>query len=445
MGRKETARSLALDALKRVEKDRAYLDRVVDTVLAHVKISDADRRLFSELAYGTIRHQRLLDFYIEQSLDRKINQTDLPTRTLLRLGAYQIFFLDKIPPHAAVNETVELSVQYARPIINAVLRKLLREKETLKTPDAIPDPIRRLGVKYSHPDWMVKLFIARFGEEAEQALAANNERPGLTVRINAMRGSREELMALFKKEEVDCRPGNFCPLAVIISEHKYPPSLPGFKEGIFAVQDEASQLVVMMLDPQPGFSVLDACAAPGTKTLEIFQFMQKSGRLVSADVNETKLKLALAEAKRLGLGGFELLAQDLTEPLQLKTPALFDAVLVDAPCSGLGTIRHHPEIKWLRSPKDIAQLAELQKRLVKNLAEYVKPGGVLVYSTCTVTREENEEVVGTLIESGEFELTDPAAHMPESARALVNNNIFSTLPSRHGADGFTAFRLVRVR
>ena len=445
MGHNVTARSLALDALKRVEKDRAFLDRVVDTVLSHVKISDADRRLFSELAYGTVRHQRLLDFYIEQALDRKINQTDLPTRTLLRLGAYQIFFLDKIPPHAAVNETVELSVQYARPIINAVLRKLLREKATLKTPDAITDPLRRLGVKYSFPDWMVKLFIARLGGEAEQFLAANNERPGLSVRTNTLRGSREELLELFVKEGIDSRPGNFSPLAVVISEHKYPPSLPGFNKGLFAVQDEASQLVVMMLAPKPGSSVLDACAAPGTKTLEIFQLMQKTGRLVSADVNETKLRLGLAEAKRLGLGGFELLAQDLTAPLKLKTPALFDAVLVDAPCSGLGTIRHHPEIKWLRSPQDIAKLAELQKRLVKNLAQYVKMNGVLVYSTCTVTREENEEVVATLTESGEFELTDPAAYLPEPARALVKKNIFQTFPHRHGADGFTAFRLLKVR
>ena len=177
---------------------------------------------------------------------------------------------------------------------------------------------------------------------------------------------------------------------------------------------------------------------------KFFSLCKRPG-LVSADLNETKLKLALTEAKRLGLGGFELLAQDLTAPLKLKTPALFDAVLVDAPCSGLGTIRHHPEIKWLRSPQDITQLAELQKRLVKNLAQYVKINGVLVYSTCTVTREENEEVIATLIESGAFELTDPAGHLPESARALVNNNIFSTLPSRHGADGFTAFRLIKVR
>jgi len=446
--RKETARGFALDAIKRVEKDEAHVDRLADHYLQKARLKDPDRRLFSELAYGVIRHRRILDFYIEQTLDRKISQTDLTTRNILRLGAYQLFFLDKIPPRAAVNETVELSVKYARPIVNAVLRKLSENKPRLKSADDLPELMQRLGVKYSHPDWMVERFVKQFGEEsAEKFMSANNQKADLCLRVNTMRANRDDLLRLLEKERIKARPGRFCPLAVVVEDRGHPADLPGYKQGLFAVQDEASQLVVMMLTPKPGERVLDACAAPGTKTLEIFQLMQKKGTLVCADVNETRLRLVRPEAQRLGLEGFEMLVQDLTGPLAAggKEPELFDKILIDAPCSGLGTIRRHPEIKWQRSPADISKLADLQKRLMKNLSRYLSRGGTLVYSTCTITGEENQEVVSALTDSREFGLDDPFPHLPESARPLVKKDVFQTLPHLHSADGFTAFRLRRVR
>jgi 16S rRNA (cytosine967-C5)-methyltransferase len=194
---KTGARGLALAAIKRVEKDKAYLDRLVDHYQNNSQLNEPDRRLLTELAYGAVRHQRLLDFYIEQILDRKIHQTDLTTRNLLRLGAYQLLFLNKIPARAAVNETVELSANYARPLVNAVLRKLAEKKAELKNPEQIPDRIERLAVKYSHPDWMVKRFIALFGEtEAEELLAADNQRPELNLRVNTLAANRGQLLEL---------------------------------------------------------------------------------------------------------------------------------------------------------------------------------------------------------------------------------------------------------
>ena len=252
------------------------------------------------------------------------------------------------------------------------------------------------------------------------------------------------MLELFAKEKIQSRAGKNSPLAIIVEERKFPGALPGYKEGLFAVQDEASQAAVMMLDPKPGDVILDACSAPGTKTLEIFQLMQKTGRLVSADISEAKLGLIKNEAERLGLEGFEILAQDLTQPIKLKKQELFDKILIDAPCSGLGTIRRHPEIKWQRTPEDILKLAALQKKLAENLSRYVKTGGTLVYSTCTFTIEENREVVAALIDSGAFEIDDPAPILPESAQALIKDKILQALPNRHGTDGFTAFRLRKV-
>ncbi len=448
MGRakKKTARLLALRTIRRVEKDRAYLDRLIDFYQNQVRLKPEERRLFSELAYGVVRYQRLLDFYLEQVMDRRISQTDLTTRCLLRLGAYQILFLEKIPISAAVNETVKLSAQYVRPFINAVLRQLAEKKDQLLPPENIPNPVERLGVKYSHPDWMVEYFLKLFGEkETESLLAGNNQRAPISLRVNHLRTSRSVLIELLKRYGIKAKEGKFSPLAVIIEEHKYPARLPGYEEGLFSVQDEASQVVVMLLAPKPGEKILDACSAPGTKTLEIYQLMERRGRLVSADINQARLQLAKKEARRLGLSGFELLVQDLTQPLELSGKKLFDKILIDAPCTGLGTIRRHPEIKWQRMPEDISSLAQLQKKLIRNLSQYLKPGGILVYSTCTWTREENQQVIAPLLEKGEFELEDPKPYLPSSARALVKDKIMQTFPHKHGTDGFCAFRLKRIK
>ena len=444
--KKKTARVLALRTIRRVEKDRAYLDRLIDFYQNQVRLKPVERRLFSELAYGVVRHQRRLDFYLEQVMDRKISQTDLTTRCLLRLGAYQILFLEKIPVSAAVNETVKLSARYARPFINAVLRSLAKKKDQLVVPESLPTLRERLGVKYSHPDWMVEYFLKLFGEEeTEKILEGNNQRAPICLRVNHLRTSRTALIELLKKSGINAREGKFSPLAVLIEEHKYPVRLPGYEEGLFAVQDEASQVVVMLLSPKPGEKILDACSAPGTKTLEIYQLMERKGRLVSADINQSRLKLVKKEARRLGLFGFELLAQDLTQPLELSGKKLFDKILIDAPCTGLGTIRRHPEIKWQRSQEDIFTLSRLQKNLVKNLVKYLKPGGILVYSTCTWTREENQQVIAPLLDKGEFELEDPKPYLPGSARALIKDNMMQTFPSEHGTDGFCAFRLKKLK
>ncbi len=436
----KSSRALALEAIGRVDQDQAYLDHSQDQAGADPR----DRALFSELAYGVIRHKRLLDFFLDQFLERP-GRTDPDTRNLLRLGAYQLLFLDRVPKHAAVNETVKLAPKHLKPLINAILRRLSERKDRLKSPDQTVDPVQRLGIKYSRPDWMVAYAIRELGEpEAEQLLEADNQRPRLTLRTNPLRSTRPDLLARLEQEGVPAEAGTFSELAVRIQEMKSPRLLPGFEQGCFAVQDEASQLAVMILDPKRGERILDACSAPGTKTLQLWQMMEQSGTLISADLNRNRLKQIHPEAERLGLTGFSTLIQDLTQPLKLsEAEAPFDKILLDAPCSGLGTIRKHPEIKWQRKPKDLLTLKDLQTRLIRNLARYLKPGGIMVYSTCTWTKEENQEVVAELIADGGFELDDPKPLLADSAKLLVNDKIMKTWPQRHSTDAFTAFRLRR--
>jgi len=439
------ARKVAFDALWRVEARDDHAETALDELLTRLQPRPEDRALAYELTYGVIRWRLLLDHYLAQVLDRPLEQVERKTRIALQLGAYQLLHLERIPPRAAVNESVSLAPPPARGFVNAVLRALARRLPELAGPDRIADPAERLAVSESHPRWMVELWTGMIGrEDTALVLRANNLRPALGLRVNTLRATREELLSLLAGQGVEARPGELSPLAVLVSEPGPVRLLPGYAEGLFAVQDEASQLVPLILDPRPGNMVLDACAAPGTKSLAIAQLLAGRGTVAAVDVNADRLRLLAAESKRLGMENVTPVVADVSAAGELPAPfdgAVFDRVLVDAPCTGLGTMRRRPEIKWRRTPEDLARMASRQRAILERAAARVKPGGVVVYSTCTLTREENEEVVEPLLASGEYELLEPAP--PPGAAGLVEGRMVRTWPHRSWADGFTVFKLRR--
>ena len=436
-----SVRAVALRVLGLVEDEGLFAKALLDDALQRQALNAADRRLLYELVPGVLRWQGRLDHFLGQVADRPISKLDRTTRRILRLGAYQLLMLDKIPASAAVNESVKLARSHARPYVNAVLRELSRQKEKLTLPGPEAEPGERISITESHPPWLVARWIQELGQaEAEALCRANNFRPELTLRVNPRRQSRKELIEVFEQAGIAAEPTSLSPLGVRVKDRIAPAELPGYEQGWFAMQDEASQLVGMLVGAGPGERVLDACAAPGTKSLQIALAMDDSGEVISTDVNEQRLGLIEPEARRLGVETVKARRMDWTEPAELGG---FDRILVDAPCSGLGTLRRHPEIKWRITLEEIATLAALQKKILTNVAKCLKPGGALVYATCTFTSEENAAVVETLLTTGEWQKQDAALLLPAPAQAVVSDGLLRTWPHRQGADGFTAMVLTK--
>jgi len=450
------ARAMAAQALWRVEVQGAFADITLDAMFDERRPPPRERALAAELVYGVLRWRRLLDHYLAQVSDRGLDKVEPRARIALRLGAYQLLFLDRVPARAAVNESVSLAPERARGFVNAVLRSLSRRPDELSGPEEIEDPVERISVAESHPRWMVEDWIGRLGPEgAKELCRANNGIPPLTLRVNALRTGRDAFIRLLMRQGVEASAGRWSPLAALIRGHIAVASLPGYDQGLFAVQDEASQLVPLVLGPRPGESVLDACAAPGAKSLQIMEMMGGRGKVLALDVKKSRLDRMKGEAMRLGIKNVTRLAADARRPLREKGKAgrnklprkfegvVFDRALVDAPCTGLGTIRRRPEIKWRRKQGDAAERGELQREILISVAKALKPGGVLVYSTCTFTTEENEQAVAPLLHSGEFSLLDPAEDLPQVA-GLVENKMLRTWPHLTGTDGFTVFKLKKT-
>lgn len=438
------ARQMAAAALYRVEAHDAFSEIALDKIFTAHNPRPADRALATEITYGVLRWKLLLDFHLRRAADRPLEKIERQALIALRIGAYQLLMLDRVPAPAAVNESVSTAPPRARGFVNAVLRNLASNREGLKDPGQIPDQVERISITQSHPRWMVEQWVGQIGEEAAAELCrANNLRPPLSLRVNTLRTGREALLRLLQREGVPATPGKWSPLAVTVETATPVTSLPGYHDGLFAIQDQASQLVPLVLAPRPGELIMDACAAPGTKSLEIMQLLGGQGRVVAVDIHKGRLKRMAAEARRLGLSNVTRVEADASAPIELPQrfrDRLFDRVLVDAPCTGLGTIRRSPEIKQRRKPEDVRSRAELQRKILDNVSRLLKPGGVLVYSTCTFTVEENEWAVAPLLHSGQYQQEDPARFLPAAA-SLVENRMLRTWPHLTGTDGFTVFRL----
>lgn len=445
----ETVRELATDILLKVETRKAYADVLLDRALG-AKLSVQDRGLLTELTYGTLRWRGQLDAYLRQVIRRPLQHTDPFLRNLLRLSLYQFLFLQKIPDYAIVNEAVQLTSRRANKkaagFVNGVLRNFLREGKRLAKPDPRESTVSTLADYWSHPQWLVRRWLRYFGAEETQSLLANNNQAApLVLRTNLCKGTREALLKLFESEEIKASPTRQSPQGIIVQSKITVDHLPGFHEGYFQVQGEASQLVVYLLAAKPGERILDACAAPGGKTTHIAESMNDQGEIIATDISAKGLKKIEENTTRLMLKSVRTCRADLSTPLNEFLGQPFDRILVDAPCTGFGTLRSHPETKWNRGEADIKRLSNLQKKILANAASYLKPGGVLVYSTCTLVDDENEKVTEHFLKHHqEFVLDEAASHLPQEANSLVKGSYYLALPHRHNTDGFFAARMRRL-
>ncbi len=444
--RKKGCRELAVEILLKVEKRKAYADILLDHVLKKEPLSARDRALLTQLVYGTLRWRGRIDWHLARSLHRSLSATNPYLRNLLRLTLYQLLFLNKVPDYAAVNEAVELAKGYggvrAGGLVNGVARRVLREKE-LQSPASQTDVVSYLSALWSHPDWLVKKWLEYFGREATEALLkANNAEPLLTLRANGLKGDREPLVEILGEKGFRAVPTPWSVQGIHLKASSVVDQLPGFQEGLFQIQGEASQLVGCLLDPQPGERVLDACAAPGGKTTHIAELMEDRGEIIAADVSARGLEKLKQNVQRLGLTSVRPFLVDVARGLTGVLAAPYDRILVDAPCSGLGTLRSHPEAKWQKGEGDIQRLSRLQKKIVHRLSAYLKPGGILVYATCTLTREENEEVVEDFLDhQNDFVVESAGSYLPGAARQMAQGKYFLALPHKHNTDGFFAARM----
>jgi 16S rRNA (cytosine967-C5)-methyltransferase len=430
------ARRAAFDILLRVETEGSYASVLL---AALTNLSREDRALAQELTLGVLRQQKTLDYFIERYTQRKIKKLDLPVVLALRLGLYQIRFLSRIPQSAAVNESVNL-VKMARKMsaagmVNAALRNAARHPEE-KAGETVKDKFERFAVELSHTPWMLKHWAASIGEDEMQQLAlANNQTPETSFRVNTLRADSEAMLARLEVEGVKTRVSKLTDGAYIIEGGHAAALTPFIEEGLIYIQDEASQLVSLLLDVKPNQRILDLCAAPGSKTSHIAALTQNRAQIVASDIHAHRLESLIANCQRLAVTSVETVLLGAVEELPFAQGEKFDRILIDAPCTGTGTLRRNPEIKWRLGLEDIKRLAEIQYTLLEKGAQLLGTGGRLIYSTCSVEREENEEVVQNFLKANtEFRLAQAAAPVD----CLTPEGFVRTFPHKQGTDGFFA-------
>jgi len=446
--RRKHPRAISLDILNRVEESDRHPDVLLtDSFKQYRHLTSLDRAFLTELTYGVLRWRVRLDWIIRHFAKIPLEKIESEMLNTLRLGLYQIFFLTKTPASAAVNESVELAKKIRGKggggFVNAILRSAIREKETIPYPDERQDPALHIAIIQSHPLWLVQRWIDELGvEETLKICVANNRIPALTLRTNVLKIRREELIEKFRAKGFISAPAPFSDDGILLKDGPPTSELPFLKEGLFAIQDEASQLISLILDPRPGENILDACAAPGGKTTHIGQRMENLGEIHAFDLRQEKLKQIEEGSKRLGIKIVRTKIGNAVNSLPLPGEMRFDRVLADVPCSGFGTLRRNPDLKWRKEREDLERLSQLQFSILKNLAGYVREGGLLVYSTCTVFHEENEDVVERfLAEHRVFQLDSLVEILPKKCHFFIKNGYFKTFPPEGELDGFFAARL----
>jgi 16S rRNA (cytosine967-C5)-methyltransferase len=442
-------RQAACETLLRIRKEGGFADRLIDIELSNGALNGPDRGLYAELVFGVLRRQGTLDHILQQLLEKPMIELDPLALVILRIGLYQLAFLDRIPESAAVNESVNLAkliTPGTSGLINAVLRNYLRRRDTISFPDMTANPAAAIAARHSQPEWLVEQWIAQLGAaEAQQLAEASSQQPPLTLRVNTLRSGRDQLLREFEAQGIEAAPCRFSPDGITLSGRHMVSALPGFEAGLFAVQDEASQLAGELLGAEPGERVWDACCAPGGKTCHIAQLMDDRGELIATDISRSKLTLVQDNLRRLGISSVTTAVVDLHQPDTFPDGS-FDRILLDAPCSGLGVIRRNPEAKWRLFSGDITRLAAVQKTLLKNAAVRLKPGGTLLYSTCSTSEAENELVVEDfLLHNPGFVLENLNDLFPQWSELIAFYGMFRVWPHRHGMDGFFAARIKRIK
>lgn len=444
------ARAIAFRALLEIEEG-AYANLILDETLRKAKdISPPDRGLITEIVYGTVKYQARLDWLIDQMV-KKADKLAKGPRILLRLSFYQILFMDRIPPFAITNEAVKIARRHfhqgVASLINGVLRSYLREPEKVLWPDAGKTPLEYLEVLYSHPRWMLERWLQRYGWENTVKLCEYNNAPSeLWIRVNTLKCSPSELAEKLILEGCTVERSSRVPEGILLKSAPSISSLPSFQAGLFTIQDESSMLVAHAVNPYPEMEVLDVCAGPGGKTTHLAQLMENKGKILACDIHEHRIRLIEESAERLGIGIIKTWLQDATQ-LELnkenvRLNRLYNLVLVDAPCSGLGVLRRRPDSRWRKKPEEILELAALQYRILESVYHFLAPGARIVYSTCTLEPEENFGVVDKFLNTHpdmvSYDLAPYFPYVPrtrEEAEELKRGRR-QFLPFQDGMEGF---------
>lgn len=429
----------------------ARLTPVLEKALTDPGLPRRDRAFITELVYGSLRQRAYLDFAIDRYLDRPPARVSGRLRCLLRLGAYQLLFLSRVPASAAVNETVRLARSLGGRGVTGFVNAVMRQTARSGAPEAPPlaeDPVRHISIRYSHPEWLVSRWVKRYGIEPTIRITRENNLPApLTVRVNRLKTTREALIVSLEAEGVRAEPCAVSEDGIRLTlgdGSRGVPALKSFVRGDFYVQDEAAQLVTALVDPQPGERILDACAAPGGKTTHMAERMDDRGRIVALDADRSRLRPLVENVKRLGITIIEPSTADVTRSLARLGRGTFDRVLVDAPCSGFGLLRRNPEARWRKTEDLIFQYHSRQVAILAAVAPVLKPGGVLVYSTCTTEPEENERVVEKFrMAHSSFVLEDVGPLLPGTAAGFIpGTGTFSTVSNPFQMDAFFAARMI---
>lgn len=425
------AREVAINILTDINIEGAFSNISINKYFQDNDINTQDESFIREIVYGVLENKMYLDYIISKASNIRLKKIHPTIMEILRIGIYQLIFMDRVPESAAVNESVNLAKKFGHKgtigFVNGVLRSITRDKDKFMWIDS-KDKLFYLSTKYSHPQYMVKRWIEEFGVEfTEKLLKANNTKPKLNIRVNTLKTNKEELKKILSQKGYKVEEGKIAKDCLIIDNPSRITELTEFKNGHFTIQDESSMLVGQIMDPKLGSFVLDVCSAPGGKSTHIAQIMENKGRILARDVFSHKMDLIHENANRLGIDIIETQEFDALKRDEVLINKV-DYLLVDAPCSGLGLLRRKPEIKWNRKEEDIFILSKLQTNILGSVADYVKSGGVLIYSTCTIGKAENMDIVNKF-------LTVHPEYKLESVEQLY--------PHIHETDGFFIAKMIK--
>ncbi|WML43656.1 16S rRNA (cytosine(967)-C(5))-methyltransferase RsmB [Neobacillus sp. PS3-40] len=437
--KKKNVRETAMDLLVTIEKNQSYSNLLLNHAIEKNQLPAKDIGLLTELTYGTLQRKMTLAFFIKPFL-KKTSKIESWVMQLLMLTLYQMVYLDRIPDRAAIFEAVEIAKNRGHKgiasMVNGVLRSI--QREGLPSLAEIADPVQRLAIETSHPEWIIKRWLEQYGYEKTKIMCeVNLTAPLQTARVNTTKTTREECVARLIEEGFSIEASPIIPEAIRALKGNLAHSTV-YKEGLLSIQDESSMLVAYALDVTENDSVLDACAAPGGKSTHIAEKMNNTGEVISLDLHEHKVKLINENASRLGLANIQTKTMDSRSVGEHFKDDSFDKVLLDAPCSGLGVMRRKPDMKYTKKEQDLVQLSSIQQNLLKAVSPLVKKGGILVYSTCTVDKEENENTVRVFLSENPQYEGDPTfkERMPEAIQPFITGFELQIFPQDFGSDGF---------
>lgn len=444
-----TEREISFNILSSIYSKNAFSNIIINK---HLK-DERDKRkenLVREIVYGVLENNIYIDYIISKVSNIKMKKIHPKILTILRMGIYQILFMDNIPSRAAINESVNLAKKHSHKgsvkFVNGLLRNIDRNREEFMKIDE-KDHMTRISIKYSHPKWMVKRWINEYGVDfTEKLCKKNNERPKLNIRVNTLKTNKKDLMNSLINEGLIVKEAEYGEDSLIIDNPSRISELEEFKKGYFFIQDESSTLVGQIMDPIPGSTVIDLCSAPGGKATHLAQKMNNRGKILSKDIYEHKIKLINENANRLGIN---IIETEISNALEIDKSLInkADYVLVDAPCSGLGLIRRKPEIKINKEEKHIKDLANIQMEILNNAKEYLKVGGALVYSTCTIEKEENINLIKKFLEkNSNFKLVNIEDKIKEREKLdTLEEGYIQLYPHIHNTDGFFISKIIKER